>query len=293
MIFSDAAPIEKEVGMSVVVITGCSSGFGMLSAVEFARRGDQVFATMRDSAKAGPLKAATEAAKTSVEVLELDVNDRGSVDAAISKVIKSAGRIDVLVNNAGISINGPVEDFDDDEVAAIFETNVFGVLRVTRATVQHMRSQASGTIINIGSIAGKVTAPFGGIYSASKHAVEALSDALYYELHPFGVRVVLIEPGGFETEIQNNVRPARRFTEGSAYLEFESRFAKASERLPGAGESADAQIVANVIVDAAKAAKPKRRYLVGQDAELIGGMVKQLSDEDFEKAMRTTLDFWD
>jgi NAD(P)-dependent dehydrogenase (short-subunit alcohol dehydrogenase family) len=279
--------------MSVVVITGCSSGFGMLSALEFARRGDSVYATMRNTKKADRLRTGAKAAGVSVEVLELDVNDCMSIDAAIKEVIRRSGRIDVLVNNAGIGTHGPIEDFDDEEILAVFETNVFGVIRVTRAVVPQMRSQGSGTIVNIGSIAGKVTAPFGGIYSASKHAVEALSDALYYELHPFGIRVMLIEPGGFETEIETNSRPARRFTEGSAYLEFERRFAAASEKLPGAGQRADAQTVADVIVDAAKSDKPKRRTLVGQDAELIAGLAKRMSDEELEQAMRTTLDIWD
>ena len=138
-----------------------------------------------------------------------------------------------------------------------------------------------------------MAAPYGGIYSASKHAVEALCDSLYFELHPFGIRVVLIEPGGFETEISHNSRPARRFTEGSAYVELERQFSEASVKLPGAGEQADAQVVADAIVDATEAEEPKRRYLVGQDAEMIGGLHKQMSDEDFEKAMRTTLDIWD
>ena len=279
--------------MSIVVATGCSSGFGMLAALEFARRGDSVYATMRDTGKADRLRTGADAAGVSVEVLQLDVNDSRSVDAAIEKVIMREGRIDVLVNNAGISIDGPIEDFADDEVIAVFETNVFGVIRVTRAVLPHMRSEGSGTIVNVGSIAGKVTAPFGGIYSASKHAVEALSDALYFEAHPFGIRVVLIEPGGFETEIQNNVRPARRFTEGSAYLETERRFSEASVKLPGGGQRADAQIVADAIVDAAKAEEPARRYLVGEDAKLIAGLAKRMSDEEFEKAMRTTLDIWD
>ncbi len=279
--------------MSVVVITGCSSGFGMLAALEFARRGDSVYATMRNTAKADRLRTGAEKAGVSVEVLQIDVNDSGSVDAAIEKVITREGRIDILVNNAGISIQGPVEEFDDDEVAAVFETNVFGVIRATRAVLPHMRAQGSGTIVTIGSLAGKVTAPFSGIYSASKHAVEAVSDALYYQLQPFGIRVVLIEPGGFETEIETNLRPARRFTEGSVYLEAERRFAEALERLPGGWMRADAQIVADGIVDVAKAEQPKRRYLVGQDAELIGGMHKKMSDEEFEKAIRTMLDWWD
>jgi NAD(P)-dependent dehydrogenase (short-subunit alcohol dehydrogenase family) len=279
--------------MAVVVITGCSSGFGMLTAVEFARRGDSVYATMRNTAKADRLRTEAAAAGVSVEVLRLDVDDRRSVDAAIEEVVGREGRIDVLVNNAGIGKPGPVEDFDDDEVLEVFETNVFGVIRVTRAVLPHMRSQGSGTIVTVGSLSGKVTAPFDGIYCASKHAVEGLSDALYYELHPFGIRVVLIEPGGFETEILNNHRPARRFTEKSAYLELERRFAEAREKLPGGGQRADAQIVADVIVDAAKAEQPKRRYLVGQDAELIGGLDKKASDEEFEKTIRTMLDFWD
>jgi NAD(P)-dependent dehydrogenase (short-subunit alcohol dehydrogenase family) len=279
--------------MAVVVITGCSSGFGKLTALEFARRGNRAFATMRNTAKDGPLQAEAAAAGVSVEVLQLDVNERASVEKAVAEVIKRAGRIDVLVNNAGISTQGPIEDFDDDEVAAVFQTNVFGVIRMARAVLPHMRAQKSGTIVTVGSLSGKVAVPYGGIYAASKHAVEALSDALYYEVHPFGIRVVLIDPGAFETEITNNSGPARRFTESSAYIELERRFAEASAKLPGGGERADAQIVAEAIVNAAEAKQPKRRYLVGQDAELIAGLHKQMSDEDFEKAMRTTLDIWD
>ena len=277
--------------MAVIVITGCSSGFGMLAALEFARRGDSVYATMRNTAKADRLHAGAEAAGAPVEVLQLDVNDIRSVGAAIEEVIRREGRIDVVVNNAGIGIEGPVEDFDDDEVLAVFETNLFGVIRVTRAVLPHMRSRGSGTIVTVGSLAGKATAPFSGIYSASKHAVEALSDALYYELQPFGIRVVLIEPGGFETEIEANSRPARRFTEGSVYLETQRRFAEALERLPGGWLRADAKIVADVIVDAAKSEQPQRRYLVGQDAELIGGLHKKMTDDEFENAVRTLLDW--
>jgi NAD(P)-dependent dehydrogenase (short-subunit alcohol dehydrogenase family) len=280
--------------MPVVVITGCSSGFGMLAALEFARRGDRVYATMRNTAKADRLRTGAEAAGVAVEVLQLDVDDSRSVDAAVQEVIRREGRIDVLVSNAGISIDGPVEDFDDDEVLATFETNVFGVIRVTRAVLPQMRSQGSGTIVTVGSAAGKVSIPFAGVYSASKHAVEALSDALYYELHPFGIRVVLIEPGNFETEMMINPRLARRFTEGSAYVESERRFAEAREKLPGGGGlGADAQIIANLIVDAAKAEQPKRRYLVGQDVEVVAEMHKKMSDEEFEKAIRTMLDWWD
>lgn len=279
--------------MADAVITGCSSGFGKLTALEFARRGNRVFATMRNTAKDGALQAAAAAAGVSVEVLELDVNERASVEKAVAEIIRRAGRIDVLVNNAGISKQGPLEDFDDDEVAAIFETNVFGVIRVTRAVLPHMRAQRSGTIVTVGSLSGKVAPPYAGVYAASKHAVEALADALYYEVQPFGIRVVLVDPGGFETEMSNNSGPARRFTEGSAYVELARRFGEAYTKLPGRGERESPQIVAEAIVDAVEAEQPKRRYFVGQDAELIAGLHKQMSDEDFEKTMRTTLDYWD
>ena len=279
--------------MAVVLVTGCSSGFGMLAAIEFAKRGDTVFAAMLDTLKAGPLLDAAKEAGTSLNVAVMDVNDGASVDAAVADVIARAGRIDVLVNNAGLGIHGPIEEAGDDEIVRVFDTNVFGLVRVTRAVLPQMRAQGSGTIVNVSSLAGRVSSPFGGIYAASKHAVEAISDALYFELHPFGVRVVLVEPGGFATNFDANRLLERKHGGGSPYAALDRRFEERQARLPGAGERRDARIVANVIVDAAKAAEPKRRYLVGQDAELIGGLHKQMSDEDFEKAMRTALDFWE
>jgi NAD(P)-dependent dehydrogenase (short-subunit alcohol dehydrogenase family) len=279
--------------MAVVLITGSSTGFGKLAALEFARRGDQVFASMRNTSKGEALASEAKTANLTVNIVALDVANRSSVDTAVANVLKDAGRIDVLVNNAGVGIHGPIEDCDDDEIHAVLETNVLGVIRAARAVAPHMRAQGSGTIVNVSSLAGKVSAPFGGVYSASKHAVEALSDSLYYELHPFGVRVVVVEPGGFETEFGANRILARRFNEGSAYVQFEQRFNASSSRLPGADQRESAQKVADVIVEAVRSDAPKRRYLVGQDAETIGALAKQMSDEDFEKAMRTVLEFWD
>jgi len=279
--------------VSTVLITGASTGFGRLAAVTFARRGDSVFASMRDPAKGADLAAEAGSGAGPVTAIPLDVTSQASVDAAVARVLSDAGRIDILVNNAGLGIHGPVEECDDDEIERIFATNVFGLIRVTRAVAPHMRAQRGGTIVNVSSLAGKVVGPFSGVYSASKHAVEALGDALHYELHPFGVRVVTIEPGGFDTQFGANRILARRFGEGSPYAQLEQRFAASSERLPGAGERAPAQAVADIIVEAAHAEAPKRRYLAGQDAVAIAGFHKQLSDEDFEKAMRTTLDFWD
>jgi NAD(P)-dependent dehydrogenase (short-subunit alcohol dehydrogenase family) len=279
--------------MSVVLITGSSTGFGKLAAIAFAKEGDRVFASMRDPAKASDLLAEAAEQRVEVTVVPLDVTRQSTVDAGVETVRREGGRVDVLVNNAGIGIHGPVEECDDDEIARVFETNVFGLIRCARAVAPVMRAQGSGAIINVSSLAGKVSSPFGGVYSASKHAVEAISDALHYELHPFGVRVVTVEPGGLETQFGANRILARRFGEGSPYASLEQRFNESSARLPGADARTSAQDVADVIVAAAKAEEPKRRYLVGQDATAIAGFHKQMSDEDFEKAMRTVLDFWD
>ena len=279
--------------MAVVLITGCSSGFGKLAALEFARKGDTVYATMRDTSKAGDLERAKESEGLAINVIALDVTDDASVSAAIQQVLGEAGRIDVLVNNAGIGAQGPIEETDDDEAKEIFETNLFGALRTMRAVLPTMRAQRSGTIVNVSSLAGRVCPPYDGIYSASKHALEAATEALHYEVHPFGVRVCLVEPGGFETNIGNTRRIPRRFTEGSPYVELQQRFEQALTRLPTGGQPGDPQVVAEAIRSATYDEKPKLRYLVGQDAEMIGGLRKQLDDEQFEQTMRQALDFWE
>lgn len=279
--------------MAIALITGCSTGFGQKAALHFARKGDTVYASMRDTTKAGLLEEAREKEKLKIEAIQLDVTDETSVNNAVRQVIDREGRIDVLVNNAGIGAHGPIEETDEDEAKEVFETNFFGALRTMRLVAPTMRAQRSGTIVNVSSLAGVVTAPFQGVYSASKRALEAASEALYYELHPFGVRVLLIEPGGFETAIEQSRRVPRRYNEGSPYLEFDQRFAQALTRLPGAAVRGDPQIVAEAIYDAVHAEQPKLRYLVGQDAEMIGGLRRKQDDEQFEQGMRQALDFWD
>ena len=279
--------------MAVVLITGCSSGFGLLSALHFARKGDRVFASMRNPAKGTALEEAARKEKLQLEVIQLDVTDEQSVAAAVRQVIDSVGRIDVLVNNAGIGHHGPLEETDDDELREIFDTNFFGALRAIRHVVPKMREQRSGTIVNISSLAGRVAPPFEGAYSCSKFALEAASDALHYELHPFGVRVCVVEPGGFETNIENSRRYPRRFTEGSPYLELDKRFSEALTRLPAAGARGDPQEVAELIYTAVYDKEPRLRYLAGQDAEMVAGLRKQLDDAQFEQTMRQALDFWD
>jgi NAD(P)-dependent dehydrogenase (short-subunit alcohol dehydrogenase family) len=279
--------------MAVVLITGCASGFGKLAALHFARQGDTVFATMRDPSRGEELAKTIEVEKLPVEVLKLDVTDEASVNQAVRHAVDKAGRIDVLVNNAGIGHRGPIEETDDAEMKEVFEANFFGAMRVTRAVVPHMRAQGSGRIINVSSLAGVVTPPFDGVYSASKKALEAAAEALYYEASPFGIKVSIIEPGGFQTNIENTRRVSRRFTEGSPYLDRAQRFDEALQRLPAAAVRDDASKVSELIYNVAQQEKPKLRYLVGQDAELIGGLRRQLDDEQFEQTMRQSLDFWD
>ena len=279
--------------MATVLITGCSSGFGKLAALQFARKGDTVYASMRNTSKGKELEEARASEGLKIELLQLDVTDEASVSAAVDKVIAEAGRIDVLVNNAGIGAHGPIEETDDDEAKEIFETNFFGALRTMRIVLPHMREKKAGTIVNVSSLAGRVGPPFDGIYAASKFALEAASEALYYEIHPFGIRVLLIEPGGFETNIGDTRRIPRRFGEGSPYAELDQRFEQALTRLPTGGERGDAQVVAEAIYDAVHDEEPKLRYLVGEDAEMIGGLRQQLDDEQFEKTIRQALDFWD
>ena len=274
--------------MGTVLVTGASSGFGLLTAVEFARRGNVVFASMRDPGKAGPLRAEAESAGVVVDVLPLDVTDRASVEKAVATVIARTGRIDVLVNNAAIFSVGPVEAHDDDELLAAFETNVLGVIRVTRAALPRMRAQERGTVVVVGSIAGRVAWPPVGVYAATKAALEALSDTLYYELHPFRIRVVLVEPGHFATGLP--ARLARRFTKDSPYRSIARAFAP----FPLAGRNAgDPRRVAEVIVSAASADHPRRRYVVGDDAEYWCNLHKRLAEEEFERMVRSALAFWD
>ena len=278
--------------MANVLITGCSSGFGFEAALVFARRGDRVFATMRDPSAGAELTRLAHAEKHAVEVLRLDVCDQTTIDAAIAKAA-TAGPLDVLVNNAGIELRSSVEDASDDDVHQQFETNVFGVLRTIRAVLPAMRHRGRGTIVNVSSIAGIVARPYGGLYAASKHALEAISEALYLEVQPYGVRVILIEPGQYGTRLLDNSIVGDGFTPGSPYWDRAQRFDVAVKTLRPGGVAGSAAEVGQLIYDAVHDDKPRLRYLVGQDAHTIAGAYRQMEFEDYERAMRQTLDWWD
>ncbi|MCP5027918.1 MAG: SDR family oxidoreductase [Actinomycetia bacterium] len=278
--------------MSVVLITGASTGFGRLTAEEFAAAGDTVVATMRNPAAGDELlaKAATEG--WNIEVAALDVTEPATIDAAVADILNRHGRIDVLVNNAGVGVQGPIEEVSDAETRAAFEVNVFGVLAAMRAVLPTMRAQKSGAIVNVSSTAGVVSAPFDGIYSATKWAVEAISEAAFFELKQFGIRVSVIEPGGFETNFDSSRIRAEDHGESSPYHDVATRFLAARAGIGGRGAKS-ATAVAEVIRESVITETPKLRWPVGDDAELINAVRVGISFETYEQTIRTALDFWD
>lgn len=196
----------------VVLITGCSSGFGLLTAARLASKGCRVVATMRNPEKAGNLSSEVNRRGGAVEILQMDVTDKESVERAVSEVSVRYGHIDVLVNNAGYGIGGFFEDLTDAEIRQQMETNFFGAQNVTRAVIPLMRQRRYGKIINISSVAGFSASPAFSAYNASKWALEAFSEGLRYELKPFDIDVLLVEPGTYKTRIfYENARYARNF----------------------------------------------------------------------------------
>lgn len=186
-----------------ILITGASSGFGRDTAETLASQGHTVFASMRDTA--GRNRAAAEALRAKgIDVVELDVTDERSVEQAVATITAKAGRIDVLVNNAGLAAVGVTEAFSIEQTRAMFDVNVLGTLRATRAVLPHMRKQRDGLIITLGSIVGRVTFPFFGTYGATKFALEALTDSLRYEVSQLGIDIVLVQPSAYPTNIFAN-----------------------------------------------------------------------------------------
>jgi NAD(P)-dependent dehydrogenase (short-subunit alcohol dehydrogenase family) len=249
--------------MAVVVITGCSSGFGLATALAFARRGDSVWATMRNPADAGALSAAVEAEHLELRTLPLDVTDDASVKAAVDHVLEAEGRIDVLVNNAGVAHMGAVETLGVEDARGVFETNVFGQVRMIQAVLPGMRERGGGVIVNVSSIAGRLPAsPANWAYAASKHAAGALSDSLAEEVRPYGIRVVCIEPGFFATSV---VRKGRPLPSASPYTEMERLIAGwYHANVEMGGDPADvAQAIATAVDDPSSPV----HVPVGPDAE--------------------------
>ncbi|MEX3963175.1 oxidoreductase [Paraburkholderia sp. EG286B] len=260
---------------TVVVVTGVSSGIGRATAEKFARRGCRVFGTVRSIAKAVPVSG--------VELVEMDVRDDASVKAGIQSVIERAGRIDVLVNNAGTSLIGAVEETSTAEAVSLFDTNVFSILRTTQAVLPLMRAQRGGRIVNVSSVLGFLPAPYMGLYSASKHAVEGLTETLDHEVRQFGIRVTLVEPSFTRTNLDVNAPLA-----SSKIADYDRERALASNAVVNSVKGAPAPDgVANTIVEAALGTWRMRRTPAGE-ASLLRKLRRFMPSGPVDSSLRKT-----
>src|SRR5947209_6918433 len=273
----------------VAVVTGTSSGIGYETSLTLARNGFLTYATMRDLNKSGNIKSVTEKEKLPLKIVQLDVTDDGSVKNAMQSIIAEASRIDVLVNNAGYSLNGAFEDVAMEEIKAQYETNLFGVTRVTQAALPLMRKQKSGIIVNISS--GVVTLggiPGGSAYVSTKFAIEGLSKSMAYELEPFGIKVVLVEPGVIRSDFINNVVAAKKSQDpNSPYAQFMQNVAASLQHMLEGGSSAD--VVAKVVLKAVTSENPSPKYLAGKDIEAWIEAKTSMSDEEFHNMMKQNM----
>jgi NAD(P)-dependent dehydrogenase (short-subunit alcohol dehydrogenase family) len=264
----------------VSIVTGSSSGIGLETALILARNGYFTYATMRTPEKDAPIKTAVEKENLPIKVIQLDVTDDESLKNAINHVTSEAGRIDVLVNNAGYGLVGALEDLSMEEIKTQFETNLFGLVRVIQAVLPTMRRQRSGRILNLSSGAGLFGYPGGSAYVSTKFAVEGLSESIAYELEPFGIKVILIEPGFIQTNFSNSMVVAKKAQDPtSPYSQMMQRIVASSNELAKNGSSAD--LVANVILDAATNPSPRLRYLVGKDVEAWAASKKSMDESEF------------
>lgn len=258
----------------VVLVTGASSGIGSAAAVAFAARGYEVFGTSRNIGRVQPTAG--------VEYVQLDVTDGESVEKAVQTVIDRAGRIDVLVNNAGALLVGGAEESSAAQAQELFDTNFFGVVRMTNAILPHMRAQGSGRIVNVSSIVGFVPTPYNVFYSSSKYALESYSQGLDHEVREFGIRVTLVEPGYTNTAIDSTL-----WMGDTPIPAYAARRAQARQQMIDSIAGADAPAsVAAVIVKAASANAPKQRYPAGRFARLMTRVVRYAPASFLDKAIR-------
>ena len=271
-----------------VLVTGASAGIGYAACLHLARRGYLVTATSRALPRLNSLMERARAESLPISPYELDVNDDTSIDEVMPRILEETSGIDGLVNNAGYGLWGCLEDLTIDEVRAQFETNVFAVLKLSQAVLPQMRERGFGTIVNVGSVTGRVGAPAGGAYSATKFALAGLSAVMRMEVAPFGVRVVLVEPGSFKTDFVRNLVYGERTTDpGSAYGLYNARM----NRQPSDGWrwSGDPMKVARVIEGILRTRHTRPRYSVGLDSRLASIATRLLPDSVIQYVVRRVM----
>ena len=278
-------------GEGVAVITGSSTGIGFETSLALARNGFHTYATMRKLE--GKSKQITDIAKNEnlpLQAIQLDVDNDKSVIDAINRIVKEKGRIDAVVNNAGYALIGALEETPMEEIKAQFETNFFGAVRVMQAVIPIMREQKSGKIVNITSIGGRVAIPLDPIYHGTKFALEGLSESIRYELEPFGIKIILIEPGAVQSNFWKNLKTAVAASasdpnnNNSAYRQLGNRMSEAFKEI--VHNTISASEVARVILQAVTSDNPEFRYVVGNDAAMILETRRNMPDRDFQDLIK-------
>jgi NAD(P)-dependent dehydrogenase (short-subunit alcohol dehydrogenase family) len=269
----------------VAVVTGSSSGIGFEIALMLARNGFQTYATMRNLAKSENIKSIASRENLPIHIEQLDVTDNKSVTNAIKAIASKANSIDVLVNNAGYALTGAFEDLAIEEIKAQYETNLFGLIRTSQAIIPIMRKQKSGTIVNISSGAGRFGYAGGSAYVSTKFAVEGLSESMAYELEPFGIKVILVEPGVIKTNIANGMVIAKKSQNpNSPYSQIMQKMSTSFEHM--LENASSPELVAKVVLQAVTSENPSLRYLAGKDVEMWIEAKRNKSDDEFYKIMK-------
>ena len=271
----------------VALVTGSSSGIGFETSLALARNGYHTFATMRNLGKDEKIKQIIEKEDLSIEILELDVDNEESVNQAIKTISEKKGRIDVLVNNAGYGMWGTVEDVSIDEFKKQFETNFFSIIRLIQKVAPIMRKQSSGNIVNISSVAGRIGFPVSPAYISSKFALEGLSESLRFELMPFGINVIIIEPGVIKTNFFDSMKMSEKSQQDSTYKEITDKVISGVKMMAEMGTHP--KEVADVVIKTLGEEKPLPRYVIGNDAMMFLEAKKMKTDIEFENYLKKEL----
>lgn len=281
---------DREEQGKVAIVTGSSSGIGYATSLLLARNRFHTYATMRNTEKSADIQEIANKEKLPLQVIQLDVNDDASIRNSIKRVERENERIDVLVNNAGYGLVGAFEDLSVEEIKLQFETNFFGVIRITQQVLPIMRKQKSGIIVNVSSGAGRIGFPGMSAYVSSKFALEGLSESMSYELEPFGIKVVIIEPGVIRTNFKKNSLMSKKSLDNSSISPYSSIIQKIDSSISSIIEHATLpEEVANAIMHAITSNNPELRYLVGNDMIMMAETKKSMSDEDFRKMMMQSI----
>ncbi len=271
----------------VAIVTGSSSGIGFETSLALAREGYFTYATMRNTAKSDKIKEIAKKENLKISILELDVDDENSAKTAIAQILDQKQRIDVLVNNAGWGLWGCVEDVSVDEFKQQFETNFFSIIRLIQEVAPTMRKQGSGTIVNVSSVVGRIGFPASPAYISSKFALEGLSESLRFEFAPFGIDVIIIEPGVIKTDFMKNMKMAKKSELDTVYKDITTKVVSGVKMMAEMGTPP--KEVANTIVKAIKDKKPLPRYIVGNDASMFLEAKKSKTDIEFENYLKKEL----